>query len=343
VEHDPSSAFREVTYCEDVGPFLIDARGFCLHDGFMGQGGSIVPFAGWRRARLLGESPLRQAIRSVGDRVVRIAEEVVGQDIDARIAGIKTYLNEVGHDPFGFDPETSRYALAMAALLHRRYFRTQVFGIDRVPEGRVLIVANHSGQLPIDAVMIASALMLDANPPRFPRSMVETWTAELPFISTLYPKLGQVVGSPENARRLLRQEESLIVFPEGARGISKTFDQRYQLTDFGLGFVRLALETGTPIVPVAVIGGEEQYPSIADFKPLARLLKMPAFPVMPQVFFGMIAPLPTKYRLYFGDPFRFSGDPDDDDSAIEEKVWLVKSTIQSMVNRGLRERKGVFI
>jgi 1-acyl-sn-glycerol-3-phosphate acyltransferase len=307
------------------------------------QRGSIVPFAGWRRARFLGESPLRQAMRSVGDRVVRIAEEMVGQDIDARIAGIKTHPNEVGHDPFGFDPETSRYALAVAALLHRRYFRTQVYGIDRVPAGRVLIVANHSGQLPFDAVLIASALMLDAVPPRFPRSMVETWTAELPFISTLYPKLGQVVGSPENARRLLRQEECLIVFPEGARGISKTFDQRYQLTDFGLGFVRLALETKTPIVPVAVIGGEEQYPSIADIKPLARLLNMPAFPVMPQVFFGMVAPLPTKYRLYFGEPFYFEGDPDDDDAVVEEKVWLVKSTIQSMVNRGLRERKGVFI
>ncbi len=309
----------------------------------MAQRGSIVPFAGWRRSRLLGESPLRQAVRSIGDRAVRFAEEVVGQDLDARIAGIKTHPNEVGHDPFGFDPETSRYALAVAALLHRRYFRTEVFGIDRVPQGRVLIVANHSGQLPVDAVMIGSAMMLDADPPRFPRSMVETWTAELPFISTLYPRLGQVVGSPENARRLLRQEESLIVFPEGARGISKTFDQRYQLTDFGLGFVRLALETNTPIVPVGVIGGEEQYPSIADFKPLARLLKMPAFPVMPQVFFGMLAPLPTKYRLYFGDPFHFEGDPDDDDSKIEEKVWLVKSTIQSMVNRGLRERKGVFI
>ena len=232
--------------CDAVAPFPIDACAFCLHDGLMGQGGSIVPFAGWRRTRLLGESPLRQAIRSVGDRVVRFAEEVVGQDIDARIAGIKTHPNEVGHDPFGFDPETSRYALAVAALLHRRYFRTQVFGIDRVPAGRVLIVANHSGQLPVDAVMIGSAMMLDANPPRFPRSMVETWTAELPFISTLYPRLGQVVGSPENARRLLEQEESLIVFPEGARGISKTFDQRYRLTDFGLGFVRLALETPSP-------------------------------------------------------------------------------------------------
>ena len=309
----------------------------------MVERGSIVPFAGWRRARLLGESPLRQAMRSVGDRVVRIAEEVVGQDLDARVAGIQTHPNEVGCDPFGFDPETTRYALAVAALLHRRYFRTEVHDIARVPPGRVLLVANHSGQLPIDAVMIASALMLDANPPRFARSMVESWTAELPFISTLYSRLGQVVGSPENATRLLRQEEALIVFPEGAKGISKTFDQRYQLADFGLGFVRLALATDAPIVPVSVVGGEEQYPSVADLKPLARLLRMPAFPIIPQLFVGMLAPLPTKYRLYFGQPLRLSGDPDDDDSVIEEKVWLVKSTIQSMINRGLRERKGVFV
>ncbi|MEM7434647.1 MAG: lysophospholipid acyltransferase family protein [Myxococcota bacterium] len=302
-----------------------------------------MPFAGWRRTRLLTDSPWRAAFRSVGDRVVRLAEEVVGQDIDARIAGIKTHPNEIGHDPFGFDPDTSRYALALAGILHRRYFRTEVFGINRIPEGRVLIVANHSGQLPIDGVMIACALMLDANPPRFPRSMVETWTAELPFISSLYPRLGQVVGSPENARRLLQQEESLIVFPEGAKGISKTFDQRYQLAEFGLGFVRLALETNTPIVPVAVIGGEEQYPSIANFKPLAKLLGMPSFPVMPQLLLGMAAPLPTRYRLYFGEPFRFEGDADGDDSTVQEQVRLVRSTVQSMVDRGLRERKGVFI
>lgn len=309
----------------------------------MSQRGSIVPFAGWRRSQVFGESPLRAAVRSVGDRMVRIAEEVVGQDLDARIAGIKTHPNELGHDPFGFDPETSRYALAVAGLLHRRYFRTEVFGIDRIPEGRVLLVANHSGQVPIDGVIMAAALMLDADPPRFPRSMVESWSAELPFISTLFPRLGQVVGSPENARRLLRQEECLMVFPEGVRGISKTFDQRYQMTDFGLGFLRLALETKTPIVPVAIIGGEEQYPSIADIKPLARLLRMPSFPIIPQLAFGMVAPLPTRYRLHFGEPFYFEGDPDDEDSSIEQKVWLVKSTIQSMLHRGLRERKGVFV
>jgi 1-acyl-sn-glycerol-3-phosphate acyltransferase len=172
--------------------------------------------------------------------------------------------------------------------------------------------------------------------------MVERWSAELPFISVLFPRVGQVVGSPDNARRLLQQEEALVVFPEGAAGISKTFDQRYQLTEFGLGFMRLALETNAPIVPVAVVGGEEQLPSVANVKPLARLLGMPAFPVLPQLLFGLAFPLPTRYRLHFGEPMWFSGDPDDDDAVIGEKVRRVKATIQSMVNRGLKERRAIF-
>jgi 1-acyl-sn-glycerol-3-phosphate acyltransferase len=271
-----------------------------------------------------------------------MAEEVTGADLDERLARLRLSPNEVGHDPFGFDPETSRYVLAVAALLHRRYFRTIVHGIDHVPDGRVLVISNHSGQVPLDAVMIASALLLDAEPPRFPRSMVEKWTAELPFVSFLFPRCGQVVGSPANARRLLEKDECLIVFPEGARGIAKTFDRRYQMVDFGLGFLRLALETKTPILPVAVIGAEEQYPSIANIAPLAKALNMPAFPILPQLLLGFPAPLPTRYRLYFGEPLRFDGDPDDDDAVIEQKAWIVKSTIQTMIDRGLAERKSVF-
>lgn len=302
---------------------------------------SSRPGADWGRRK--NERGLSFARRALGDRLVRFAEDVLGEDIDARVAQIQTHPNEMGHDPFGFDPDTSRYALAGAALLHRYYFRTETFGIENVPDdGRLLIIANHSGQLPIDGVMIGTALMMDASPPRFPRSMVEKWIAELPFVSVFMPRVGQVVGSPANARRLLENEESLVVFPEGARGISKTFDQRYQMTDFGLGFMRLALETNTPIVPCAVVGAEEQYPSVADIKPLAKLLGAPAFPIIPQLFVGMLAPLPTKYRLYFGEPLHFEGDPDDDDAVIEEKVWTVKTSIEGMLKKGLAEREGVF-
>lgn len=301
---------------------------------------SLVPYSSSPRAH--AQQRLEQLVSRFGDRMVKIAEELLGEELDSRIARVATRPNEAGVDPFGFDPHTARYALALAAFLHRYYFRTEVHGVGRVPEGRVLVIANHSGQIPMDGLIIGTSLMLDAEPPRFPRSMVERWSAELPFVSVLFPRCGQVVGAPDNARRLLAQEEALIVFPEGSRGISKTFDQRYKLVDFGLGFMRLALETGTPILPVAVIGGEEQLPSVANVRPLARLLGMPAFPIIPHVMLGLPVPLPTRYRLWFGEPLRFQGDPDDDDQVIEQKVAVVRQTIQSMLHHGLKERRSIF-
>ncbi|MBX3271910.1 MAG: acyltransferase family protein [Sandaracinaceae bacterium] len=274
--------------------------------------------------------------------MVRLAEEALGEELDARMARIRTHPNDAGVDPFGFDPSTARYALSLAAFLHRFYFRSEVFGTENLPEGRVLVIANHSGQIPIDGLLIGTALMLDANPPRFPRSMVERWSAELPFVSVLFPRCGQVVGSPDNARRLLENDEALVVFPEGSRGISKTYDRAYQLEPFGLGFMRLALETGTPIVPVAVVGGEEQLVSVANVKSLAKVLGMPAFPIIPQIFLGMPFPLPTRYRIHFGEPLRFDGDPDDDDAVIAAKVSEVQQTIQGMLERGLGERRAIF-
>jgi 1-acyl-sn-glycerol-3-phosphate acyltransferase len=300
---------------------------------------TLVPFEG---PRSTAQKRLEALISRFGDRMVRVAEELLGEELDAKMARVKIHPNEAGVDPFGFDPRTARYALALAAFLHRYYFRSEVHGIENVPEGRVLVIANHSGQIPMDGVIIGTSLMLDADPPRFPRSMVERWSAELPFVSVIFPRCGQVVGAPENARRLLENEEALVVFPEGSRGISKTFDQRYQLTEFGLGFMRLALETNTPIVPVAVVGGEEQLPSLANVKPLARLLGMPAFPIIPHVFMGLPVPLPTRYRLWFGEPLRFEGDPDDDDAVIEQKVGLVKQTVQSMLHHGLKQRRSIF-
>jgi 1-acyl-sn-glycerol-3-phosphate acyltransferase len=266
-----------------------------------------------------------------------------GEDPMERLKRAPMALGSSGVDPFGLDPMWTKYVLMMVAALHRKYFRTEVHGVDRVPQGRVLLVANHSGQVPIDGAMIAAAMFMDTEPPRIVRAMVEKWAVGLPFVSLLFTRVGQVVGVPENATRLLAQGEALLVFPEGVRGIAKTIGQRYKLTEFGLGFMRLAIETDTPIVPVAVVGGEEQYISIANVEGLAKLLRLPAFPIIPQMFLpGGQLPLPTKYRLWFGEPMRFSGDPDDDDAVIEEKVWLVKQTIQSMLTKGLEERKHIF-
>ncbi|MEO8801100.1 MAG: lysophospholipid acyltransferase family protein [Polyangiaceae bacterium] len=268
---------------------------------------------------------------------------LLDEDFADRMDRVPVVLGSAGVDVFGFDPHWAKYALAATAFLHRRYFRTEAFGKENVPAGRVLLIANHSGQVPIDGAMIGATMFMDVEPPRFIRAMVEKWTQTLPFVSMLFARVGQVVGVPENARLLLEQGEALLVFPEGARGISKTFDKRYQLSEFGLGFMRLAIETNTPIVPIAVIGGEEQYISLANFDGLAKLLRMPSFPVMPQLLLpGGQLPLPTRYRIYFGEPMAFSGDPDDDDSVIEEKVWTVKQTIQAMLNRGLKQRKNIF-
>lgn len=304
---------------------------------------TTVPFAslGMKKQRE-AEGALEALVAKFGDRMVRFAEDALGEELDARITRIRMHPNEAGFDPFGFDPGTARYALALSAFLHRFYFRTEVFGVEHVPEGRVLVIANHSGQIPVDGLLIGTSLMLDAEPPRFPRSMVERWSAELPFVSVFFPRCGQVVGSPDNARRLLDNDEALVVFPEGARGISKTYDQRYQLVPFGLGFMRLALETNTPIVPVGVVGGEEQLVSVANVQPLAKILGMPAFPVIPQLLFGLAFPLPTRYRVYFGEPMVFDGDPDDDDAVIGEKVAEVQATVQRMVDRGLERRRAVF-
>jgi 1-acyl-sn-glycerol-3-phosphate acyltransferase len=274
-------------------------------------------------------------------RAAEIVDRQLGSDVRERTRALAVRQNEYGYDSFGFHRDSLRYAAVVAKFLYEHYFRAETFGLSNVPAGRVLLVSNHSGQLPFDGAVIAAAMFLSADPPRVVRSMVEKFIPTLPFASYLFSRWGQVVGSPENCRRLLEDGEAILVFPEGAKGISKPFSQRYQLQDFGLGFMRLALQTRTPIVPVAVIGAEEQAPAI-NIKPLAKLIGAPAFPIMPFPPFLPLLPLPVRYRLYFGEPLCFTGDPDDDDEVIEAPVRAVKNSIQSMIQLGLKERKHVF-
>jgi 1-acyl-sn-glycerol-3-phosphate acyltransferase len=187
--------------------------------------------------------------------------------------------------------------------------------------------------------MIGVSMLIAHDPPRAIRSMVEKWVPALPFVSTVMARAGQIVGTPENCRRLLAADEPILVFPEGVRGITKLWPHRYQLQEFGLGFMRLALETDTPVVPVAVVGAEEQAPAFFDIKPLAKLLGFPAFPITPTL---LPFPLPSRYAIYFGDPIKFTGSPNDEDSELEKKVKTVKAQIQAMLSAGLKKRKRVF-
>jgi 1-acyl-sn-glycerol-3-phosphate acyltransferase len=275
-------------------------------------------------------------------RIDRFVDHRLGSDYEQRSRALTVRQNEYGFDPFGFSLGSVKYAVLVSRWLYRNYFRAEVHGIENVPPaGRVLLVSNHSGQLPFDGLVIGMALFLDADPPRVVRSMVEHFVPSVPFASYLFSRWGQITGTPENCRRLLSDEEAILVFPEGARGISKPFSHRYQLQEFGYGFMRLALETRTPIVPVAVIGAEEQAPAV-NLKPVARLLGTPSFPVVPYPPFLPLVPLPVKYRVYFGEPIFFEGDADDDDEQIEPKVRTVMHRIQSMIHLGLRGRRGIF-
>jgi 1-acyl-sn-glycerol-3-phosphate acyltransferase len=264
---------------------------------------------------------LRELDREVGERIARAPME----------------LNGYGYDPWGFHTEVTRRALVAAGLLYRYYFRVETQGIENLPEGRVLLISNHAGQIALDAAMIGVACTLEGEPPRIVRGMGEYWLPTLPFVNVLMVRTGSVVGTPKNAVDLLHHGEAVIAFPEGVRGMNKSFSERYKLMEFGKGFMRLALQTGTPIVPIAVVGSEEQAPSLGSFKPLARLLGMPAFPLLLVPF-----PLPVRYRIFFGEPMEFRGNPNDEDALIEEKVELVKGRIRSMLERGLRQRRSIF-
>ncbi len=266
-------------------------------------------------------------------------------EIAERLARVPAALNEYGVDRFGMEPHAVRRQLLPGALLYRHYFRVETSGIERVPSGRVLLIANHAGQLPFDGVMLSVAMLLEAEPPRLTRALGEYWIPRLPFVSSAATKLGSLVGTPANCRKLLDAEECVMVFPEGVRGMNKPFRERYRLQRFGTGFVRLALETKTPIVPVGIVGSEEQQPGFADVKPLAKLLGMPAFPLtlgFPWLGPLGILPLPVKYRILFGEALHLVGSANDDDAATEANVARVRGAIDELLAEGRALRRGIF-
>ncbi len=292
-----------------------------------------------------------QTIRTLSRRAKQFVEEWAADIADARwaerfVRSSPHNLNEYGVDPFGFSPSYAQKFIPLVRFLYRWYFRAVVSGVENLPpRGRVLLIANHSGLLPFDGMVITAACVLEAEPPRMVRSMVERWTAMVPFASYMLPRLGQIVGEPENCRQLLRKDEAVLVFPEGVRGAAKPFSQRYRLQPFGFGFMRLALETQAPIVPVAVVGAEEQTPTLYNVRSLAKIVGAPVFPITPTfpwLFPWGLLPYPVQYHVRFGAPLHFEGDPDDDDAVIGRKVKVVKSTLQHMVNEGLRARKHIF-
>lgn len=293
----------------------------------------------------MGDGGLLAGVRDLAGAFTPLSVRRLEAEIADRMERIPTQRNEYGFDSYGFHPDTARRLALPGALLHRYYFRSESFDIERVPQGRVLLICNHAGQLPFDGAMLASAMLLDAETPRLCRPMGEYWIPRIPWFNVLAARTGALVGTPQNCVSMLEDGECVMVFPEGVRGINKPYTQRYRLQGFGQGFMRLALETDTPILPVALVGSEEQQPGIANLTRLGGLLGMPAFPItlgFPWLGPLGLLPLPVKYRFYFGEPLYFEGDHADDDASVEEKVQIVKAEISKMFERGLRERRGIF-
>ena len=268
-------------------------------------------------------------------------------ELRERLARVTTRRNEYGYDAFGADPEAVRALMLPIAVVYRHWLRVETHEMERVPEGRVLLIGNHAGNtFAWDGAMLGMAMLLEADPPRLLRGMAEYYLPRIPFFNVLLHRAGSVVGTPHNCVQLLEHEEAVMVFPEGARGFVKPFTKRYQLQRFGLGFLRLALETDTPIVPVGIVGSEEQSPAFADVKWLGRLVGSPAFPITPLFpWLGLAGflPLPVKFRIRFGAPLRFEGDPNDDDATIEKQVEVVKDRIRELIAEGLEQRQSWFV
>jgi 1-acyl-sn-glycerol-3-phosphate acyltransferase len=256
-------------------------------------------------------------------------------------------------DDFGFDAAFAARVQPLLELLYERWWRVELRGAEHVPSvGRVLLVANHSGGfLPYDGLMLAHGLRTRRpGGGREVRPLVEDFVYHFPALGPVLARLGAVRASAANAGRLLASEHAVAVFPEGAKGVGKYYRERYRLQRFARGgFVTLALRTGAPIVPVAIIGAEEIHPVIAKWHWLARLLKLPYFPVTPTFpWLGALGlvPLPSKWRIVCGAPIDFAAefgrDAADDDLTVNRLRERVREHVQRMVVEALRTRDSVF-
>lgn len=244
-------------------------------------------------------------------------------------------------DPFGLSPETIRRLFPVVWALHRLYFRVFGTGHRNVPsEGPAVLAANHGGLLPFDGAMAITDVMLHHDPPRLVRAILDRWVADLPIIDGFMARAGQVIGTHENFDTLLAREEAVLVFPEGVDGIKKTVGQRNHLQRFRHGFVAKAIRARAPIIPVAIVGSDDQAPILFDIAPLARLLHLPTFPITPTFpWLGPIGlvPYPVSYRIIYGEPMLFHEEfgpgAAEDPELCRRLAGRVRRTIQELIDQ----------
>ncbi|MPZ72668.1 MAG: hypothetical protein GEU74_05460 [Nitriliruptorales bacterium] len=254
-------------------------------------------------------------------------------------------------DLYGFDRElTEQVLLPLARPLYQRYWRLRTVGMEHVPaDSGALIVANHAGTLPFDAIMTKVALLDEHPAHRHLRELAADLALRVPIVGPLARKTGNTLAHEDDAQRLLTSGELVGVWPEGFKGIGKPYRDRYKLQRFGRGgFVSVALRSQVPIIPVAIIGAEEIYPMLANVRFLARLFGVPYFPITAQ--FPLLGPLglmplPSKWVIDFGEPIdttEYGTEAADDPMLVFELTDRVRDTIQQMLYRNLMGRRSIF-
>lgn len=267
----------------------------------------------------------------------RLKAKLVTPEIEALMARMPKPCGSFGYDAWGYNEETTKLGVALCKRLYDHYFRVEALGLENIPaRGRVLLIANHGGQLPFDALMLAVAIATNPHAPRAVRGMIERFFPTVPWLGNLMNAMGGVIGDPLNCAKMLEAEEAIMVFPEGVRGSGKLYRQRYQLQRFGNGFMHLAMNHATPVVPVGIIGAEETMPALANLWPLAKLLGLPYFPLLP-----VYAPLPARIRIRFGAPMRFASGATTE-AEVTQRVEEVKDAIRGLIEEGLAARRSVF-
>lgn len=256
----------------------------------------------------------------------------IDPEVAARIEALDLSFNKFGVDPYGIDKHDLIRFVSAFAWVYRFYFKVDVYGLENVPaRGRGILVGNHSGGVAIDGAMVMGSMLLDAEPPRLPHAMLDKFIHQFPGASQFMARTGQFTGNPDQAKRLLNDERLILAFPEGARGTAKLAKDADSLVEFGTGFMRLALETGSPIIPFGFVGGGEALPTVANLKRLGRMFGVPYIPVTK---WGVLVPKPTRFQLLYGKPMVFEGTGHERDEVVNAKVEQVKERIHILIRQG---------
>jgi len=234
--------------------------------------------------------------------------------------------------------------------VYSKWFRAEWEGLEHIPKtGGALLVANHAGAIPSDAPVIMHGIEKELDRPVY--GLAEYLFRAIPVIGTLWSRTGGVPAHPDNAYRLLHDEQQLaLVFPEGSKGPGKTVNERYQLRRFGRGgFVEIAMRAGVPVIPIAVVGAEESMPIVWKSPRLAKLTGVPYVPLTLNNFvfgpLGYLAYFPAKFKLRVLPPVTFDV-PEDQEryskSRVTEEADQIRRQIQDALYDMLRHRRSVW-